>query len=65
MKCISSGTTSAGSIRMATWLDILTETDEMSSDGNSYRGTNDQKIYITGMPMQEVTGTSAATRIWP
>jgi hypothetical protein len=42
-----------------------TETDEVSSDGNSYSGTNDQKIYITGMPMQEVTGTSAATRIWP
>jgi hypothetical protein len=42
-----------------------TETDEVSSDGSSYSGTNEQKIYITGMPVQEVTGTSTATRIWP
>lgn len=42
-----------------------TETDVISADGSTYSGTNDQKIYITGMPMQEVTGTSSATRIWP
>lgn len=42
-----------------------TETDVVSADGSSYSGTNDQKIYITGQPMQEVTGTSTATRIWP
>jgi hypothetical protein len=42
-----------------------TETDEVSSDGSSYTGTNEQKIYLTGQPVQEVTGTSKATRIWP
>jgi hypothetical protein len=42
-----------------------TETDEVSSDGSSYSGTNEQKIYITGQPVQVVTGTSTATRIWP
>lgn len=42
-----------------------TETDEVSSDRSSYSGTNEQKIYITGQPMHEVTGTSSATRIWP
>lgn len=43
-----------------------TETDEVSSDGNSYSGANDQKIYdLKGNKLAEVTGTSTATRIWP
>lgn len=41
------------------------ETDVVASDGASYSGTNEQKIYITGQPVQVVTGTSKATRIWP
>jgi hypothetical protein len=42
-----------------------TETDEVSSDGSSYSGTNEQKIYLTGTKVQVVTGTSMATRIGP
>jgi hypothetical protein len=40
-----------------------TETDELSRDGNSYSGTNDQKIYnLEGVLQAEVTGTSTAKR---
>ncbi|MGC2032402.1 MAG: hypothetical protein WA642_20460 [Steroidobacteraceae bacterium] len=43
-----------------------TETDEVSRDGNSYSGTNDQKIYdLNGVMQVEVTGTATAQRIWP
>jgi hypothetical protein len=41
-----------------------TERDELASDGMSYHGVNDQKIYdLTGTLQVEVTGTSAATRL--
>jgi hypothetical protein len=43
-----------------------TETDELGRDGNSYSGTNDQKIYnLEGVMQVEVTGTATATRIRP
>jgi hypothetical protein len=43
-----------------------TETDEVASDGNSYHGTNSQKIYdVDNNFVVEVTGTSSATRISP
>ena len=43
-----------------------TETDEVARDGNSYHGTNDQKIYdLDGKLIAEVTGTATATRIAP
>jgi hypothetical protein len=43
-----------------------TETDFVASNGASYSGTNDQKIYdLTGTLLAEVTGTAIATRIWP
>jgi hypothetical protein len=43
-----------------------TETDELSRDGNSYHGNNDQKIYdLKGNMQFEVTGTATATRLWP
>jgi hypothetical protein len=35
-------------------------------DGNSYIGTNEQKIFdLNGNMLADVTGTSAATRLWP
>ncbi len=43
-----------------------TETDAVARDGNTYTGTNDQKIFdLSGNMLVEVTGTSSATRIWP
>jgi len=40
-----------------------TETDEVSRDGKSYTGYNDQIIYdLNGVKQVEVTGTSTATR---
>jgi len=45
---------------------IETETDELSHDGNSYTGSNDTKLYqLDGTMIQEIVGTSAATRISP
>jgi hypothetical protein len=41
-----------------------TETDEVSRDGNTYRGTNDSKIYdVDGNMVAEVPGTAVAVRI--
>jgi hypothetical protein len=41
-----------------------TETDEVSRDGNTYRGTNDSKVYdIDGNMVAEVPGTAVAVRI--
>ena len=43
-----------------------TETDVVAKDGNSYHGTNDQKVYdLEGNLIVEVPGTSMATRIAP
>lgn len=43
-----------------------TETNEVARDGNSYRGTNNSKVYdLAGNLLVEVPGTSAATRISP
>jgi hypothetical protein len=43
-----------------------TETDEVARDGNSYHGTNDQKVFdLEGNMVVEVPGTSTATRIAP
>jgi hypothetical protein len=43
-----------------------TETDELSKDGNSYRGNNETKLYdLTGAMQADVTGTASATRIFP
>jgi hypothetical protein len=43
-----------------------TETDVVARDGNSYHGTNEQKVYdMAGNLIVEVPGTSAATRISP
>lgn len=40
-----------------------TETDKLAKDGNSYTGTNEQKIYDLGGNLQaDVTGTSSAVR---
>lgn len=42
----------------------LTETNTLSSEGNSYKGTFDYKFFDTnGTLQQEITGTIAATRI--
>ncbi len=42
---------------------IETETDKLAKDGNSYAGTNEQKVYdLNGVLQADVTGTSAATR---
>jgi hypothetical protein len=42
------------------------ETDEVALDGKTYSGTNEQKIYdLKGTLHADVTGTAAATRIWP
>jgi hypothetical protein len=43
-----------------------TETDEVANDGNSYKGTNTQKIFdLNNNLIVQVTGTSSATRISP
>ena len=43
-----------------------TETDVVARDGNSYHGTNTQKVYdLEGHLVVEVPGTSSATRISP
>jgi len=43
-----------------------TENDELSSDGSSYAGTNQQNIYnLSGVLQLSVTGTSAARRLYP
>ena len=43
-----------------------TETDKVARDGNSYAGTNEQKVYdLDGNLLADVTGTSSATRIAP
>jgi hypothetical protein len=43
-----------------------TETDVVARDGNSYHGTNEQKVYdLAGNLIVEVPGTSAGTRISP
>jgi hypothetical protein len=43
-----------------------TETDIVAHDGNSYHGTNDQKVYdLEGNLIVEVPGTAMATRISP
>lgn len=43
-----------------------TETNEVSPDGNSYTGNNDTKLYqLDGTMIQEIVGTSSATRISP
>jgi hypothetical protein len=40
-----------------------TETDQVAKDGNSYAGTNEQKVYdLDGNLLADVTGTSSATR---
>jgi hypothetical protein len=42
---------------------IETETDKLAKDGNSYAGTNEQKVYdLDGNLLADVTGTSSATR---
>jgi hypothetical protein len=42
------------------------EVDHISRDGNSYIGTNETKVYdVDGNLQADVTGTSAATRLWP
>ena len=42
---------------------IETEIDKLAKDGNSYAGTNEQKIYdLNGNLQADVTGTSSATR---
>lgn len=42
---------------------IETETNKLAKDGNSYTGTNEQKIYdLNGNLQADVTGTSSATR---
>jgi hypothetical protein len=41
-----------------------TETNEVARDGNSYRGTNESKVYdLEGNMVADVPGTSAAVRI--
>lgn len=43
-----------------------TETDIVARDGNSYHGTNTQKVYdLEGHLIVEVPGTASATRIAP
>jgi hypothetical protein len=43
-----------------------TETNEVAKDGNSYSGTNEQKVYdLEGNLLADVTGTSSATRFGP
>jgi hypothetical protein len=43
-----------------------TETDEVASDGNSYRGTNVINIYgLDGVKQAEIPGSAVATRIPP
>jgi hypothetical protein len=43
-----------------------TETDKVARDGNSYAGTNEQKVYdLDGNLLADVTGTSSATRFGP
>jgi hypothetical protein len=43
-----------------------TETDVVVRDGNSYHGTNEQKVYdLAGNMIFEVPGTATATRIAP
>ena len=43
-----------------------TERDEVGVNGNSYKGTNDMKIYdLDGNLQVELTGTSYATRLPP
>ena len=43
-----------------------TETDVVARDGNSYHGTNDQKVFdLEGNLVVEVPGTSTATRLAP
>jgi hypothetical protein len=45
---------------------IETETDEVSRDGRSYRGTNNAKFYdLEGNMVAEAGGTAVATRISP
>jgi hypothetical protein len=40
-----------------------TETDKIAKDGNSYAGTNEQKVYdLDGNLLADVTGTSSAMR---
>ena len=42
------------------------EVNHISRDGNSYIGTNEQKIFdLDGNMLADVTGTSAAARLWP
>lgn len=47
----------------------LDEIDRVSHDGKTYHGTFDQKffdptdVFGTGTPVQEIKGTTAATRI--
>jgi len=42
------------------------ETDEVAKNGNSYTGTNEQKVYdLDNNMLADVTGTSSATRISP
>ena len=43
-----------------------TETDVVARDGNSYHGTNEQKVYdLAGNMIFEVPGAATATRIAP
>jgi hypothetical protein len=42
-----------------------TETDVVSADGNSYKGSNETTLYFTGMAPMVLKGTAAATRIAP
>jgi hypothetical protein len=43
-----------------------TETDELSSDGNSYAGTNELKMYdLSGNMTGDLFGTASATRLAP
>jgi hypothetical protein len=40
--------------------------NETQTDGNSYNGTNETKVYdLSGNLQADVTGTAAATRILP
>jgi hypothetical protein len=43
---------------------VLTEDDKLARDGNSYKGTFDQKFYDTnGNLVNEISGTVAAKRV--
>jgi len=51
-------------VRFAGWDILPSRTDVVAPTGNSYHGTNDQKVFdLEGNLVVEVPGTSTATRI--